>query len=94
MHLTGNVASRPGVYDIINYTHVFQKHYGSPEVDRETSKVLGVEVSSDGLVADLRLDRLVEGHVHEFDLSEMRSSGGRTLVHSKAYYTVNEIPKS
>ena len=51
-------------------------------------------MSSDGLVADLRLDRLVEGHVHEFDLSELRSSGGRNLVHSKAYYTVNEIPKS
>ncbi len=89
-----DIASRPGVYNIVNYTHVYQKHYGSPEVDRGASKVLGVELSSDGLVADLRLDRLVEGHVHEFDLSEMRSSDGRNLVHSKAYYTVNEIPKS
>ncbi len=89
-----DIASRPEVYEIVNYTHIYQKHYGSPEVDRGTSKVLGVELSSDGLVADLRLDRLVEGHVHEFDLSEMKSSGGRNLVHSRAYYTVNEIPKS
>ncbi len=51
-------------------------------------------MSSDGLVADLRLDRLVEGHVHEFDLSELRSADDRNLVHSKAYYTVNEIPKA
>ena len=62
--------------------------------DRPPPKVLDVELSSDGLVVELTLDRLVEGHVHEFDLPAMRSADGRSLVHSKAYYTVNEIPKS
>lgn len=87
------IASRPEVYELINYTHIYQKHYGSPEVDLGSPKVLDVELSSDGLVVDLKLDRLVEGHVHEFDLPAMRSADGRSLVHSKAYYTVNEIPR-
>ena len=43
--------------------------------------------------AERHADRLVQGHVHEFDLSGMRSADGRGLVHSKAYYTVNEIPR-
>ena len=87
------IASRPEVYELINYTHIFQKHYGSPEVDLGSSKVLGVKLSSDGLVVNLKLDRLVDGHVHEFDLQAMRSADGSSLVHAKAYYTVNEIPK-
>ncbi len=87
------VASKPEVYDIIDYTHVFQKHYGSPEVDLGERKVEAVDVSPDGLSVQLRLDQLVQGHVHEFDLSDMRSADGRSLVHAKAYYTVNEIPR-
>ena len=86
------VASRPEVYQLINYTHIYHKHYGSPEVDLGSPKVLGVSVSIDGLIVDLKLDRLVKGHVHEFDLPEMRSAEGRSLVHNRAYYTVNEIP--
>ena len=35
----------------------------------------------------------VEGHVYEFDLSGIKSAAGRPLVHTRAYYTVNEIPK-
>ena len=38
------------------------------------------------------LEKIVEDHIHEFDLAPMRSSEGKPLVHSKAYYTVNEIP--
>ncbi len=30
---------------------------------------------------------------HDFDLSGMRSKEAHPLLHKKAYYTVNEIPK-
>ena len=88
------LASRVETYEILHYTHVYQKFYGSPEVDLGTSKVLEAVVSPDGKSVRLKLAALVEGHVHEFGLPGMRSADGRALVHDKAYYTVNEIPRS
>ena len=42
----------------------------------------------------VHLDKIVEGHIHDFDLGTMKSKDGEPLLHTKAYYTVNEIPKN
>ena len=86
-------AADPGLYKLEHFTHIYHKFYGSPEVDQGVGKVVGVKVSPDGLVAELELEGLVEGHVYEFDLPGIKSAAGRPLVHTRAYYTVNEIPK-
>ena len=91
--LDPEVAADSSLYKLEHFTHIYHKFYGSPEVDQGAGKVVGVKVSPDGLVADLELAGLVEGHVYEFDLSGTRSAAGRPLVHTRAYYTVNEIPK-
>ena len=41
----------------------------------------------------VHLEKIVEDHIHDFNLSRIISRDGGHLVHSKAYYTVNEIPK-
>jgi hypothetical protein len=41
----------------------------------------------------LVVEGLVEGHVHAFDLAGLASAEGDELLHTKAYYTVNRIPK-
>ena len=87
------LAAEPGLYKLEHFTHIYHKFYGSPEVDQGAGKVVGVKISPDGLVADLELEGLVEGHVYEFDLPGVKSAAGRPLVHTRAYYTVNEIPK-
>ncbi|HIE99395.1 MAG TPA: hypothetical protein EYQ63_20945, partial [Fuerstia sp.] len=74
------------------YTHIYQQGYGSPEVDHTTPSVVSADVSQDGLQVRLRVAGLVQGHVHDFDLEPMRSAEGSSLVHSNAYYTLNEIP--
>lgn len=81
-------------YRIVTYTHVYHGGYGSPEVDHTTPKILSAVPAADGRSAQITLGRVVEDHVHEFDLSGIRSKDGGGLVHSKAYYTVNEIPKN
>jgi len=81
-------------YRIVTYTHVYHGGYGSPEVDHTTPKILSAVPASDGRSAQITLNRVVEDHVHEFDLSGIRSKDGGPLVHSMAYYTVNEIPKN
>ncbi len=85
-------ATNPQSYVLSTFTHIYQQGYGSPEVDQTTPKVIAVDVSQDGRRVHVRVEGLVQGHVHEFDLGKIRSSDGGKLVHSQAYYTLNEIP--
>ena len=88
------IASQPESYSLSTYTHLYRQAYGSPEVDHTTPQVTGATVSADGLQVHLQIDGLVQGHVHDFDFHKVRSSEDAPLVHSNAYYTLNEIPRS
>ncbi len=85
-------ASNPGSYGVTTYTHIYHAGYGSPEVDHNTPRVTSVVPSGDGLSVYVKLDRITEDHIHDFDFSKLTAEDGRPLLHSKAYYTVNEIP--
>ncbi len=87
-----DVATRPETYSLTTYTHIYQQGYGSPEVDHTTPTTTAATVSDDGLQVRLKIDGLVQGHVHDFDFERMRSQEDAPLLHSKAYYTLNEIP--
>ena len=83
----------PSSYRLGTFTHVYHSGYGGPEVDRTTPEVLSVRLSGGGLKANLVLNTLMLGHVHEFDLGALRSREGEELLHRHAYYTVNEVPR-
>jgi hypothetical protein len=85
-------ASRPDAYKITTYTHVYDGGYGSPEVDHTTPRVTQAIPAADGLSVRIHLDKITEDHIHDFDLSGILTPDGRHLLHTKAYYTVNEIP--
>lgn len=87
------IASRPDAYTLASYTHVYHAGYGSPEVDHATPRVLRAVPAPDGRSVQLHLDQVTEDHIHEFDFSGVRARDGAPLLHSKAYYTVNEIPR-
>jgi len=87
------IAAKPELYTITTYTHIYHAGYGSPEVDQTTARVTEAIPSEDGLSVTVRLERIVEDHIHDFNLAGIRSQKGQRLVHGKAYYTVNEIPK-
>lgn len=87
------VAANPDAYAITTYTHIYHGAYGSPEVDQTTRRVLAATPSQDGLSVTLRLDEIIEDHIHDFSLTGITSASGERLLHTKAYYTVNEIPK-
>lgn len=82
----------PKAYKVTTFTHPYHGGYGGPEVDRTTPTVKSVALAADGLSATLTLEKLSRGHVHEFDLGALRSRDKDELLHSHAYYTVNEIP--
>lgn len=80
-------------YHILTYTHIYQEYYGSPEVDQTTPRIVNALPAPDGRSVRLVVDGVVAGHVHEFDLTGLKSKDGDDLLHVKAYYTVNRIPK-
>ncbi len=88
------VASRPDTYNITTYTYIYHASYGSPEVDQTTAHVTKAVPSEDGLSVRVYLQEIIEDHIHDFDLAKMTGQDGGHLVHNKAYYTVNEIPKN
>jgi hypothetical protein len=86
------IAANPASYEVTTYTHVYHAGYGSPEVDHTAPQVLRAVPAPDGLSVRLILSKIEEGHIHDFEFAGVRSRSGSPLLHSKAYYTVNEIP--
>jgi hypothetical protein len=87
-----DIAAKPETYQLSTFTHIYAGFYGSPEVDQTTPKVTRARVSADGLQVHLTLDNIEKGHVHEFHLPNMLSKEEDKLLHTRAFYTVNEIP--
>lgn len=86
------IAARTDTFRLSTFTHIYAKFYGSPEVDQSTPKVTKATVSDDRRTVTIALEKFEKGHVHEFHLPEMKSSSGESLLHTHAFYTVNEIP--
>src|ERR1051326_855251 len=86
-------ASSPGSYKMETYTYIYQASYGSPEVDKTPATIKTALVSKSGLNVRLVIDGLQEGHIHELDLSGVRSANAQPLLHKAAYYTLNYIPE-
>jgi len=87
-----STATNPQSYSIKTFTHPYHGGYGGPEIDQTTPAVKSVKVSDDGMSATVVLDRLIRGHVYDFDLGKLRDRDREELLHRSAYYTVNEIP--
>lgn len=75
------------------WTYIYQKGYGSPEVDQATPKIEAVTIAPDKKSLHLKVSGRVRGHVHHFNLAGVKSASGRALWHPDVYYTLNEIPE-
>lgn len=86
-------ANKPESYSMDTWTYIYQADYGSPEVDQVTPKITGVSVSPDKKKVRLKVDGLVQGHVHHIEAKGVTSATGGKLWHNEGWYTLNEIPK-
>ena len=85
-------ATDPASYSMTSYTYRYQRVYGSPEVDHEAPKITSAKLDGDGMTVRLTIDGLRVGHVHELHAKGVRDQDGQGLLHTVAYYTLNQLP--
>jgi len=82
-------------FKMSGFTYIYQKAYGSPEVDAITPKISISTVSKDGKTIRLKVSPMIQGHVYQLQAEGLKSSEtGLGLLHNIGWYTLNEIPKS
>jgi hypothetical protein len=86
------IARKPETWSMETYCYIFQSSYGSPEVDHTKPVISQIDVAADGKSVTLKVDGLQRGHVHELHADGLRNTNGTPLLHSVAYYTLNNIP--
>jgi hypothetical protein len=79
-------------YAMKSYTYIYQSGYGSPVVDQTEPKIVSAKVASDGMSVHLKIDGIVKGNVHELNMPGLKNNDDQPLLHTVAYYTLNEIP--
>lgn len=79
-------------YEVNSFTYKYQHQYGSPIINNQVRKIVGIVPSADGKKVKLVLDSLIEGHIHEVRIKNILSIAQQSLLHDVAYYTMNNIP--
>ena len=90
--LDKKLAADPASWSMDAFTYIYQKDYGSPEVDQSKPTIKAATVSEDGTSVRLTIEGLVRGHVHHLKAPGVKSASGQSLWHNEAFYTLNEIP--
>jgi hypothetical protein len=78
-------------YAMKSFTYVYFSTYGCPETDTQAEAVTAVKVSEDGKTVSLTVPNLRKGRVYDLRLTGVKSVDGDDLLHSEAYYTLNEL---
>jgi len=80
-------------YSVNSFTYKYHEDYGSPIINFQERKIIGIIPSSDGLKVKLVLDSLIEGNIHEIKLANIQSKEKLPLLHNTGFYTLNNIPE-
>ncbi len=76
-----------------SYIYKYHPVYGSPTVNEEKLNIRGVKVSPDGMKVRVVIDNLRQFYLHEINVAGIRSKDGLPVLHSTAYYTLNNVPE-
>ena len=80
---------------VMRYHYLYTANYGSPQADKKVIPVQVVELSPDRMAITLTfpVETHPTGMVYEINLGKLTTSGGETLLHNEAWYTVQKIPE-
>lgn len=80
-------------YALNSHTYTYHATYGSDEILTRELSIKSAQVSADGLRVRLRVEGLRESFVHSLHVDGVRCVEGERVLHPRAYYTLNRIPK-
>ena len=83
----------PKNYTVKSFTYMYHHQYGSPIINNQSRKIVGIVPSADGRKVKLVLDSLIPGYIHEIRVSNLESVEQKSLLHDFGYYTLNNIPE-
>jgi len=86
-----SLAASPDNYSISGYTRVWQGAYATPDSDRHSPAITGIDVSEDAKSVTLQLDDLRAQHVYEINCRPLTAEG-TVLQPSAAHYSMNRLP--
>jgi hypothetical protein len=75
-----------------SFTYEYHSDYGCPETDTR-AEISASKLSADGKTLSLTVPGIAKGRVYELRLNGITTATGEALLHSDAYYTVNELVK-
>lgn len=84
------IALEPERYKVRQWHYLYRPEYGSPKVDERSVDVQSVQLSRDGLHADLTI-KLVPGKIYEFQLQGITSANGSETTNRIGWYTLNRL---
>ena len=76
-----------------SFTYIYHSAYGCPETDTTAEIVEAVKLSDDLKTLAFAVPNRAKGRLYELQLTDVATSQGEPLVHTDAYYTLNEFPK-
>ena len=79
-------------YQVRSFIYKYHPVYGSPTVGEKFLNVKGLKVSEDGLKVRLLVEGLRDHFIHEIKADGVKDTESKGLLHSTAFYTLNNIP--
>ncbi len=86
-------AGRTDAYHMHAYTYPLHQRYGGDEILTDTVPIREARVSEDGSRVRLFCEGLRPYFVHELHYDGVRSAHGERPWHTRAYYTLNQLPE-
>jgi hypothetical protein len=84
-------AADPASYTLSSYTLMYHSAYGSPEIDTKPHTIHAATLSDDAMEVRLVTDPIRQYYIHEIHADGVKNAEGQPLVHTDAYYTVNQL---
>ena len=82
----------PENYSLSGYTRVWKGSYATDDSGRYEPTIESVDVSADGTIVRLRVDRLEPSYVYDIAVREI-GEAGEPLFPNVGYYTMNRVPQ-
>jgi len=84
----------PSRWPSSRYYYLYHAEYGSPEIEKTAVTATKVTLSNGGKTAEVELPEMRLDFLYDFNLSNLKSASGATLLNPRIAYTLRRIPKN